>query len=438
MTNTPAITRRQFFKKATITAAAVSFPYVVRSSALGKAGSVAPSNRIVMGCIGTGKQGQYVMGNFLQQPRAQLVAICDCRKSQRGDALAIIKEHTGKADCASYNDFRELCARTDIDAVLIASTDHWHVLHALEAARTGKDMYLEKPIGMSVQQAQVLRKAIKRYGRVFQFGTQQRSDRNFRFACELALNGRIGKLHTIKVAVPPSIKTGHYPIVAVPPGLDYEMWLGPAPWAPYMEERIVTLGPDWHKLWWHISDYSLGWISAWGIHHIDIAQWGNGTELTGPVEVEGTGVFPDEGLCDCATSWNVKAKYANGVTLDFTDNNQNPQGVRFEGADGWVFVKRGAIDAHPKSLLTEEIGPDQIHLPLSNHHQQNFLDCVKSRGRPVSPIESAVCSEIVCQLADIATRTKRKLTWDAEKEKFTNDEQANTMLKRTMRTPWHL
>jgi predicted dehydrogenase len=433
------INRRRFLKKTTALAAGtIAFPYFVPSSALGKSGSIAPSNRIVMGCIGTGKQGQYVLGNFLQLPDAQVVALCDCRKSERDDALAVVKKHYGKADCALYNDFRELCARTDIDAVLIASTDHWHVLHALEATRTSKDMYMEKPLGLSVEQAQVLRKETKRYGRVFQFGTQQRSDRNFRFACELALNGRIGRLDTIKVGVPPSIKSGNFPIVPVPPGIDYEMWLGPAPWAPYMKERIVTLGPDWHKLWWHISDYSLGWISGWGIHHIDIAQWGNATELTGPLEVQGTGVFPDEGLCDCATAWDVKMKYANGVTLDFTDNNQNPQGVRFEGSDGWIFVKRGAIDAHPKSLLTEKIGPNEIHLPASNHHQQNFLDAVKTRAKPVSPIDSAVCSEIVCQLADIATRTGRKLRWDPEKEKFIGDKLANGMLKRSMRSPWHL
>ena len=438
MSNERVLNRRQFlYGAAGLTIGTIGFPYVVPSSALGKAGSVAPSNRIVMGCIGTGKQGQYVLGNFLQLPDAQVVALCDCRKSERDDALAVVKKHYGKADCALYNDFRELCARTDIDAVLIASTDHWHVLHALEAARTGKDMYLEKPMGVSVEEGQVLRKAIQRYGRVFQFGTQQRSDRNFRFACELALNGRVGKLHTIKVGVPPSIKTGHYPIVPVPPGIDYEMWLGPAPWAPYMRERVETLGL-WHKLWWHISDYSLGWISAWGIHHIDIAQWGNGTEITGPLEVQGTGIFPDEGLCDCATAWDVKMKYANGVTLDFTDNNQNPQGVRFEGSDGWVFVKRGAIDAHPKSLLTEKIGPNEIHLPASNHHQQNFLDAVKTRAKPVSPIDSAVCSEIVCQLSDIATRTGRKLRWDPEKEKFIGDKLANGMLKRAMRSPWHL
>ena len=372
MIKTPALNRRQFLKKATVTAAAVSFPYVVPSSALGKAGSVAPSNRIVMGCIGTGKQGQYVMRNFLQLPQAQVVALCDCRKSQRDDALAIIKGETSKEDCALYNDFRELCARTDIDAVLIASTDHWHVLHALEAARTGKDMYLEKPIGMSVEQAQVLRKAIKRYGRVFQFGTQQRSDRNFRFACELALNGYVGKLHTIKAAVPPSIKTGNFPVIPVPAGLDYEMWLGPAPWAPYMKERVETLASDWEKLWWHISDYALGFVAGCGIHEVDIAQWGMG-DPKGPVEVEGTGVFPEEGLCDCAVSWNVNLKYANGLVLSFTDNTVNTEGTLFEGTEGWVRTNwMGLLEAHPKSLLSEEIDPDEIKLPVSNHHQRNF------------------------------------------------------------------
>ena len=438
MSNIPALNRRQFLKKTTAVAAGViGFPYVVPASALGKAGSVAPSNRIVMGCIGTGEQGQYVLSSFLQLPDAQVVAVCDCRKSARDDALRLINQHYGNKDCAEYNDFRRLCADKTIDAVLIASTDHWHVLQSLEAARAGKDMYMEKPMAVSVEEGQVLRGAIKRFGRVFQFGTQQRSDRNFRFACELALNGHIGKVHTIKVGVPPSIKTGHYPIVPVPPGLDYEMWLGPAPWVPYMRERIETLGP-WHKLWWHISDYALGWISGWGIHHIDIAQWGNGTELTGPIEVEGTAEFPTDGLCDCATKWNVKIKYDNGVVVDFTDNNQNPQGVLFEGTDGWVFVKRGAIDAHPKSLLAEKIGLSEIHLPASNHHQQNFLDCIKTRSKPVSPIESAVCSDIICHLADIATRLGRKLRWDPEKEKFINDEQANRMLKRAMRSPWHL
>jgi predicted dehydrogenase len=390
-----------------------------------------------MGCIGTGEQGQVVMGNFLNLPDVQLVAVCDCRKAKRDDAVRIVNDHYGNKDCAQYNDFRQLCADPGIDAVLIASTDHWHVLHALEAARTGKDMYMEKPMGVSVEAGQVLREVIQRYGRVFQFGTQQRSDRNFRFACELALNGRIGKLHTIKVSVPEAAGSGNFLVAPVPEGTDYQMWLGPAPWAPYMKERVEALGP-WQKMWWCISDYSLGWISGWGIHHIDIAQWGNGTELTGPVEVEGTAVFPRDGLCDCATNWDVKIKYANGVTVDFTDNSHNPQGVRFEGTDGWVFVDRLQIDAHPKSLLEEKIGPSEIHLPVSNLHEQNFLDCVKTRSRTVAPIESAVCSDIICHLADIATRLGRKLRWNPENESFINDQQANQMLKRAMRSPWHL
>jgi predicted dehydrogenase len=433
-----AINRRELLKKtAGIAAGAVAFPYIVPGSALGKSDTVAPSNRIALGCIGTGKQGQYDISSFLQQPDVEVAAVCDCRKSERDDAIAIIQKHYGNKEIAEYKDFRELCANKNIDAMLIASTDHWHVLHALEAARSGKDMYLEKPLGMSVEEAQVLRKEIKRYSRVFQFGTQQRSDRNFRFACELALNGRLGKVHTIKVGVPPSVKSSIFEVVPVPKGTDYEMWLGPAPRAPYMREVVETTAP-YVKHWWHISTYSLGWISAWGIHHIDIMQWGNGTELTGPVEVEGTGEFPDEGSCDCATSWDVKLKYANGVTVSFTDNGKNKQGVLFEGSDGRVFVNRGGIDADPKSLLSEKIGPEEINLPVSTNHQGNFIDCVKSRSKTVSSIEPSVCSEIVCQLADIATRTGRKLKWDPKEETFINDVQANNMLKRVMRSPWHL
>jgi len=432
------INRREFLKKTTgIAAGVAAFPYIVRSSALGKSGSVAPSNRITLGCIGTGEQGWYVMSNFLQMPDVEVVAVCDARKPKCDEAVEIIQKHYGQKEVAQYNDFRELCADKKIDAVLIATPDHWHVLHALEAARNGKDMYMEKPFGMSVEESQVLRKEIKRLGRVFQFGTQQRSDRNFRFACELALNGRLGKVHTIKVGAHPSIKSPNFPVVPVPEGTDYEMWLGPAPWAPYMHERVET-DESWTKYWWHVSDYTLGWISGWGIHHLDIMQWGNGTEISGPVEVEGTAEFPDDGLCDCATSWDVKMKYSNGTRVLFKDSNQNKQGVVFEGENGWVFVNRGVLEANPKSLLSEKIEPNEINLPVSTHHQQNFIDCVKSRSKPVSPIESAVCSDITCQLSDIATRTGHKLKWDPQAEKFIGDELASGMLKRAMRSPWHL
>lgn len=427
------ISRRQFIKHAAGAAAGtVGFPYLVSSSALGKAGSVAASNRIVMGFIGVGPRGRTVMGSFMWRPETEVVAVCDVKSLERQIALQQVDSHYSKKGCAGYNDFRELLARPDIDAVSIASTDHWHVLHAIEAARAGKDMYVEKPLGLSVEQGQILRETIKRYGNVFQFGTQQRSSHNFRFACELVLNGRIGKVHTIKVGSPASHGSENYPPMPVPDDLDYEKWLGPAPWAPYTENRVIN------DYWWHISDYALGFVAGWGIHHVDIAQWGNGTELTGPVEIEGTGVFPRDGLCDCALSWDVNLKYANGVAMSYTDNKHNKQGVVFEGTEGWIYVKRGFLDACPKSLLQEVIGPDEIHLPVGSNHQLNFLECVKSREKTVSPIEVAVRSDTVCHLSDIAMRLGRKLRWDPDKEQFINDGTANRMLKRAMRSPWRL
>ena len=432
------LTRRSFLHRAAATAAGTwGFPYIIPSSALGKAATVAPSNRIVMGAIGLGPQGQGVLAEFLRQPEVQVAAVCDVKKPLREQVQQRVDNYYGRKVCRAYNDFRELLARDDIDAVSIASTDHWHVLHALAAARAGKDMYVEKPLGLSRQERQVLRETIPRYGRVFQFGTQQRSDRNFRFACELARNGRLGRLHTIQVGTWASRAAENYPPMKVPDWIDYEMWLGPAPWAPFTEKRVIN-----DAGWWHISDYALGFIAGWGIHHIDIAQWGNGTELTGPVEVEGTGEFPADGMNDCAVGWDVNLKYANGVTVHFTNTDpqhgKNEQGVRFEGDRGWVFVERGIIDAHPKSLLQEEIGPEEIHLPVSDHHQRNLLDGIKSRGRTVCPIEVAVRSDTVCHISDIAIRLKRKLRWDNEKEEFNNDEEANRMLNRSLRSPWRL
>jgi len=347
-----------------------------------------------------------------------------------------VDDHYGKKVCAAYTDFRELCGRDDIDAVVVASTDHWHVLHALEAVRSGKDVYCEKPLGMSVQQGQVLRKEVNRYNRVFQFGTQERSSRNSRFACEMVRSGRVGKIHKITVASRYSIVSENFPAMPVPDSIDYDLWLGPAPWAPYHPSRVSN------SHWWHISDYALGWIAGCGIHTIDIATWGNGTDLTGPLEVEGIGEFPRDGSCNCATGWDVNLRFANGVTMNFTDGKRNPLGVKFEGPDGWVFVKEehlgGKPDASPKSLLEKPIGPDEVHLPVSNHHQRNFLECVKSRARTVAPVEVAVRSDTLCQLSDIAMRLGRKLRWDPEKEEFINDAQANRMLRRPMRSPWRL
>jgi predicted dehydrogenase len=439
------ISRRKFLGRAAGTAAGViGFPYIVSSSALGKAGSVAPSNRISIGCIGMGIQGTGNMRAFLQEKDARVVAICDVRESLRQRARNITDEHYGNKDCAVYKDFRELMAREEIDAVSIAPPDHWHVLMGLEAARNGKDMYYEKPVGLSVAHAKVLRDAVNKNRVVFQFGTQQRSSRNFRFGCELARNGRVGKLHTIHVGVPPGITYPSQPAEPVPEGFDYDMWLGPAPWAPYSYQRCRPFDPEeevnWgYGIWYHIYDYCLGMPANWGIHHLDIAQWGNGTELTGPVEIEGSGVFPQEGTTNCLLTWDVRMKYANGVTMHFADNAKIEQGIKFEGTDGWVFVRRGNyIDANPKSLLKSRIGPNEIHLTRSSGPHRNFLDAVKTRGKTITPIEEAVRSDTLTHLNDIVTRLGRKLRWDPEKEEFVNNSEANRMLKRAMRSPWHL
>ncbi len=437
---TQAVSRRKFFKHSGAVLGTWGLAHVIPSSALGFAGTVAPSNRIAVGCIGMGIRGTQLLKGLLQYNDVQVVAVCDVYQSQRQKAKDTIDGHYGGTGCTAYNDFRDLCRRSDIDAVSIASPDHWHVLHSLQAARNGKDLYTEKALGLSVAQDKALRQVCRRYGTVFQWGTQQRSEANFRFACELVRNGRIGRLHTIQVGVPHDFAFPNQPTQPVPEGLDYDMWLGPAPWAPYTYHRCRpwTQKESW-AIWYHISDYCLGGIGGfWGIHHVDIAQWGHGTEHTGPVEVEGTATFPDDGLADCAVSWNVRVKYADGVTMVYTDNQQNKQGVVFQGTEGWVYVRRGAIDASPKSLLTSKIGPDEIHLTESPGHQRNFLDCIKTRETPIADIESAVRSDTISHLVDICTRLKRRIRWDPDGEQIVDDPEAGRMLSRSMREPWRL
>jgi len=437
------IGRRHFLKKAAgVAAGAIAFPYIVPSSALGKAGTVSPSNRVVVGCIGVGSQGRGVMRNFLHQDIAQVVAVCDVKANMREAARKRVDETYGNTGCTEYHDFRELLARDDIDAVMIATTDHWHVLTSLAAAKAGKDIYLEKPMGLSLAEDQALRAACHRYGTVFQFGTQQRSDWKFRLACELALNERVGKVHTINVLSPSSVAGGSMKLTPVPKWLDYDFWLGPAPYAPYTEERCSN------KLWWFNSNYALGWIAGWGVHPLDIALWGGGKDFAGPVELEGTGTFPADGFCDTAVDWRIVFKYASGVILNYAGGPQpaewrerygkDAHGVAFEGAEGWVHVNRGRIVANPKSLLDSVIAPDEIRLYESNHHVRNFLDCVKSRAQTVSSIDVAVRADIVCHLSDIAIRTQRKIKWDPENEVIIGDEDASRLLTRSMRSPWHL
>jgi len=446
---TRTLNRRTFLKQSASTAlAAVGVPQIVDSSALGKAGRVAPGNRIVLGLIGLGIQGTGHLRGFLHNDNVHVAAVCDLWPMQRQRAKELVDKTYGNNDCTAYKDFRDLCARQDIDACLIATCDNWHVLTALEAVRNGKDVYLEKAMGVKLAEDKALREAVHSNKAVFQFGTQQRSSREFRFACELVRNGRIGKLHTIFVGSPTSRTFPNQPTQPVPADFDYDMWLGPAPWAPYTWHRCrpYTKQDGW-ALWYHISDYALGHISGWGIHHVDIAQWGNDADDTGPVEIQGTGEFPRDGLADCATRWDVEQKYANGVTLIYMDaytaRSRSPQfraghGVLFVGTDGWVFVSRGRLETHPKSLLRSVIGPDEIRLPRSGDHHRNFLDCIRSRERTICPVDSAVRSDTICHQADIAIRLARKLRWDPVKEQFINDDEANHYLTRPMRSPWRL
>ena len=429
----PGLSRRSFLRNVTAaTAGVVGAPYIIPSSVLGADGGVAPGNRVTLASIGVGPQGTGLLRGALGHADAQVVAVCDVNALRRRDAKNLVDQHYHNTDCVEYQDFRELLARPDIDGVIIASPDHWHVPHGVYAARAGKDMYIEKPFMLSLSQGQALRNAIQRYGRVFQYGTQQRSSREFRFACELVRNRRIGELRTIKVGSPASRVSENIEAAPVPDWLDYEMWLGPAPWAPFSEKRIIN------NYWWHNSDYALGFVAGWGIHHVDIAQWGNGADLTGPIEAEGTGEFPPDGFCDCATKWNIICRYANGVVLDYTDEGQNKHGIRFEGSAGWVHVARGFLDAEPKSLLKTVFGPNDVHLYDSRDHIGNFLACIKTRARTVCPIEVALRSDMICHLSDIAMRLGRKLRWDPDAERFIGDDAANRMLTRAMRAPWQV
>ena len=450
-------TRREFLQAgAAFGAAVAAFPYIVPARVVGAGGSIPPSEKIVMGCIGVGSMGGGHLRSLAAQDDVRMVAVCDLRRKFRERARQRVDERYGDSGCATYNDFRELLARPDIDAVCIATPDHWHALIALEAAKNRKDMYLEKPVDVHMAAAKALREAVNRYGVVFQFGTQQRSSQEFRFGCELVRNGRIGKLHTIVVGSLPGAELANQPIQPEPDPneFDYDMWLGPAPWAPYTFERAASRAEGSPGYWMHIHDYCLGCLSgAWGIHHVDIAQWGNNSDDTGPVEIEGTGVLPQDGLCDTALTWRVEHAYANGVKMIHMDSRHTEQefpqfvtpvlqyrgcGILFLGTDGWVIVSRGGIDAQPKSLLQTTFDSSEPRLPVSNNHERNFLECVKSRRPPISSIESAVRSDTICHLDDIAIRLGRKLHWDPKAEQFLNDDQANRLLTRPLRSPWRL
>jgi len=414
--------------------AAVGFPYLVRSAALGNAGSVAPSERITVGFIGTGGHGIGMnLKSFLAQSdaHAQAVAVCDVDPVNLKQGLDTVNAKYGNKECAAYKDFREVLAREDIDAVMISTPDHWHVPISIAAAKAGKDVECEKPT-LTITEGRALCDVMKRYGRVFQWSTEDRSVYEYHRMCELVRNGRIGKVHTIRVELPGGPGTPGDPTpMPVPDGFDYDMWVGPAPWAPYTKDRC-----HWNFRW--IQDYSGGQLTDWGAHLLDGAQWGNDSEHTGPVEVDGKGKFWPDGLYNTAIEYRIEYKYADGVRLIVTSGNPS---LRFEGSEGWIGNRgwRAPLQAEPKSILNSVIGPDEIHLyTCKAGEQRNFLDCVKSRKDCYFPPEIGQRCFTIAHIGNISMLLGRKLRWNPETERFINDEQANRMLSRAMRSPWRL
>jgi len=443
------MTRRGFLQSGAAVVTAFGMPYVVPSSVFG---SNAPSNRISMGCVGLGGMGMGNLRGFLNKKDTQIVAVCDVVTSGRTEygpnangygnrgkdlgrepARTTVDEYyagrsgTGQfRGCAGYNDFRDLVAREDIDAVVVTTPDHWHVPISLAAVRAGKDVYCEKPLSLTIAEGRVLADTVRRYGRVLQTGTQHRSNSRRRFICELIHNGRIGKLHTIRCSIGGGPSCGPQPAMPIPKGFDYDMWLGQAPWTPYTEKRC-------HYYFRFIWDYAGGQVTNNGVHALDFVQWANGTDLSGPVEIEGRGEFPEDGLFNTPATWNIEYTYADGVRLLFSSGMD---GVRFEGERGWI--QSSPFDANPKSLLTSVIRPEEIHLYESNDHKQDFLNCIKLRQDPIAHAEIGHRSASICHLGNIAMLTGRKLKWDPDEENFVDDTEANRMLSRPTRSPWHL
>jgi len=430
MKNEISINRREFIR--TGAAAALAIPAIVPSSAFGRGRVPAPSDRVTLGHIGVGGQGTGLLRGFLQLEDCRSVAVCDPFRGRREAAAQEVDAHYGCGSdskstgaCAAFNDFRELLEHPGIDAVVIATPDHWHVPVATAAVRAGKDVYVEKPLGLSIRENQAMRAALHRYGRMFQYGTQQRSfNKHCAFACDLVRSGKIGELRAIHVVAPNGATGGNPTTEPVPDGLDYDLWLGPAPRTPYTTDRVVGTGR------WHIRDYALGFIAGWGAHPLDIAHWGYPRI---PVEYEGTGVIPTKGLFDTVVDWNVRGRYANGVEFTFTTGEDK---TTFVGTEGWIAPSRAGISASPESLLKIRLRPGEPRLLQSNNHYQNFIDAVRSRKAPASDIDSAVQSDFMSHLSEMAIRLGRRIRWDPVQEILLEDPEAVRMMTRSMRSPW--
>lgn len=452
-------TRRQFLETTGRGAVAASvlagFPAIVPATVFGRN---APSNRINIGAIGTGRISRgHDLPGIWQYDDARIMAACDLDSRRAADARTLINGYYTKATgkpydgVTTYTDYRELLANKDVDAVVISTPDHWHAIIAIHAVRAGKDVYLQKPASLTIAEGRALSDAVRSSGRIFQIGSQQRSSAQFRYAAELVRNGRIGQLKTVQVGLPGDPSGDPEPEMPVPQNLNYDAWLGSTPWAYYTEKRVhPQVGYD-RPGWLRCEQFGAGMITGWGAHHVDSAHWGMDTELTGPIEIWGKAEFPKSGLWNVHGPFRTEALYANGVRMIISGDF--PNGIRFEGTKGWIFVSRGnetvtssdpvaklqdpqALASSDPKIITSVIGPNEIHLPVSKEHHGNWLASIRSRQQPIAPVEVAHRSCSACLLHHIAMKTGRKLSWDPVRERFKNDDAANVMLSRTQRKPY--
>lgn len=456
---------RRSFLKTTATGAVGAFvvPVIVPSSVFG---ANAPGNRINVGVIGCGRQGRGVMDGIMRNADARIIAVCDLDFIRLTDAKTFTEQTTERflgtpyTGVKMYENYSELIANKEIDAVLIATPDHQHSRLAIDAAWAGKDIYMEKPASLTIYEGRLMSNAMNATGRIMQIGSQQRSSSQFRKACEFVRSGRIGQLHTIEVRLPGDPPGGNPNPMPVPKNLNYDAWLGSTPGVPYTEDRVHPQGkngkPSFDRPGWlRCEQFGAGMITGWGSHHFDIAHWAMDMEYSGPVEVSASATFPAHG----SGLWNVHGPYqsemlyANGVTVKgMEESAQKPNGVLFIGTEGWLFVSRGgervtdsdpvrndgnAIERGPISAsdpdIIRDLSDNEVHLYVSDHHVRNWLDSIKSRQLPITPAEVAHRSCTACLLQQIAMHLKRKLYWNPQTERFKNDDEANTWLKRAER-----
>ncbi|MHC1765532.1 MAG: Gfo/Idh/MocA family protein [Verrucomicrobiia bacterium] len=424
------LTRRHFLKSAT---AAISAPLVLPGSVLGLNGAVAANDRIAFGCVGVGPRARHVMPSFLAQPEIQFTAVSDCRVDRLKSAKELMDAHYGNQDCRAYPDFVELLARKDIDAVFIATGDRWHTTATIYAARAGKDVYSEKPVSMTISEGRALVEACRRYGTVYQAGTQRRSTGSYRFAAEMVRQGKIGRVQTVEMQVWTGPTVPHDKPASVPAGWDYDRWLGPVRWKPFVPGRVD--GGNWNYFW----DTGEGPISGMGCHYTDQMQWALERDDTGPVEFEGQCTWPDPDrfMSETPVTAEVRCRYADGIVgamysrKEFADRY-----IRYIGDEGWIQVddETNAVTAEPKSILNLR-GSAGVDWANASDHVRNLLSCIRSRKPTICHPEAAHRAQTICQAINIGLRLGKKLRWDPVKERF-DSEEANRMLRREPRAPW--